>query len=123
MNNEAILDILKTVNYPGFSRDLVSFGLVQDAELENSTAKVVLELSTADSTLPKTIKEEVEKALLANPTIEKAEVLVRVKNQPKNSGGTTQAESENLKGVKHIIAVASGKGGVGKSTLSVNLAC
>ena len=123
MSNEAILDILKTVNYPGFSRDLVSFGLVQDAELENSTAKVVLELSTADSTLPKTIKEEVEKALLANPTIEKAEVLVRVKNQPKNSGGTTQAESENLKGVKHIIAVASGKGGVGKSTLSVNLAC
>ncbi len=66
MSNEVILNILKNVKYPGFSRDLVSFGLVQLAEMEGKTAKVVLELSTADQTLPKTIKKEVEDALLAD---------------------------------------------------------
>ena len=79
MSNQSIINILQTVNYPGFSRDIVSFGLVHLAELEGTTAKVILELSTADQTLPRTIQKEVENALLADPQIEVAEVMVRVK--------------------------------------------
>ena len=122
MSNEAILNILKQVKYPGFSRDIVSFGLVQKAELNGKLAKVTLELSTADQTLPNAIKKEVEEALLADDTIEEAEVLVTVKSNQGTAGGQSQQSNENLSGVKRIIAIASGKGGVGKSTLTVNIA-
>jgi ATP-binding protein involved in chromosome partitioning len=122
MSNEAILNVLKQVKYPGFSRDIVSFGLVQKAELNGKLAKVTLELSTADQTLPHAIKKEVEEALLADDTIEEAEVLVTVKTNQGTAGGQAQQSNENLSGVKRIIAIASGKGGVGKSTLTVNLA-
>ena len=57
MSKETILNLLRNVNYPGFSRDIVSFGLVQLAEMDGHTAKVILELSTADQTLPSTIKK------------------------------------------------------------------
>jgi len=120
MTEAELLTLLKNVAYPGFSRDIVSFGLVQKANFTEGKASVVLEVSSGDSTLPLTIKQAAEKELLNHSAIEEAEVVVRTKGGAQKAQSTSEA---NLAGVKRILAIASGKGGVGKSTLTANLAC
>ena len=126
MPDEFILSLLGKVKYPGFSRDIVSFGLVQDAALdENGKATVKLALSGNDPTLPQALKSEVEKTLLEEERIHEVDVQIVVKlskgQQPASS--SEQEPSASTRSIKKIVAIASGKGGVGKSTLAVNLAC
>jgi len=115
--------LLGKVKYPGFSRDIVSFGLVREAVLDkNGKATVKLELSGTDPTLPQSLKSEVEKTLLGEERINEADVQIVVKlSKGQQQGGS--ADPKPSASIKKIVAIASGKGGVGKSTLAVNLAC
>jgi ATP-binding protein involved in chromosome partitioning len=124
--SQDILKALRSVPYPGFSRDIVSFGLINGIDVEGSVATVNLKLRTADAEVPQQLKAAVEQATLAVEGIDKAIVRMEV-SQPEGSvkaGQQPQSPTRQpIPGVKHVIAVASGKGGVGKSTFSVNLAC
>ena len=125
MNREIITAALEQVKYPGFSRDIVSFGLVQAVAFENGVAKVSIEVTNADPTVPNQIKKSIEDNLAQIDGIDKVEISVVVKKSsaPASSPEKAMPASETLSEVDHIVAVASGKGGVGKSTFAVNLAC
>jgi ATP-binding protein involved in chromosome partitioning len=127
VTSDSIKEALKQVKYPGFSRDIVSFGLVRNAAFADGVAKVSLSLTTADPKVPLHLKNEVDQCLRALPGVTSTVIDVAV-TPPKAAPAGGAAGGGNLaggapKGILHSVAIASGKGGVGKSTFAVNLAC
>ena len=69
MEENNILELLKTVNYPGFSRDIVSFGIISQISYDDGLVHVKIELSTQDSSVPKKIKQSNSESLLKDTRI------------------------------------------------------
>lgn len=125
-NTEHIQAALKGVKFPGFSRDIVSFGLVREVELKNGQALVGIEITTSDPSVPERIAAEIKAAVGVLDGIDEVKVrmeITQAKQQPGPGGASAPVNSAAMRKVKYAIAVASGKGGVGKSTVTVNLAC
>jgi ATP-binding protein involved in chromosome partitioning len=118
-----IKNALKTVKYPGFSRDIVSFGLVKEISAANGAVSVLMQLTSPNPDAARQIKAESESVLTALPGVNHVHVQVQQPAVGQGAPAGPFANQYRVPGVKRVIAIASGKGGVGKSTVSANLAC
>jgi len=131
MKKSEVLELLKTVKYPGFSRDIISFGIVDKIEIINKNISLELKIPTQNEDVKKEIIDKVRHNL------ESVVQFDEIKIDSKSGGAAPNAKQQTVKqpiqapvqqrvklngDIKHIIAVASGKGGVGKSTVAANLA-
>ncbi|MBI5542609.1 MAG: Mrp/NBP35 family ATP-binding protein [Deltaproteobacteria bacterium] len=112
-----VLAALSKVNDPEIMRDLVSLNMVKDVKVEGGAVSVKIELTTPACPLKGKVQSDVEAALRAIPGVSSVNVTMGAQVR-----AAAKAQDDLLPGVKNVILVGAGKGGVGKSTCAVNLA-
>lgn len=116
---DEIRSILQKIIHPSSGDDIVSMNLVKDLEVNGTKVQFKLSFPSVNDPLKNSLKKACEKFLLDVPGIDEVDVKIETQLQPVKPKPEPEPD---LQGVKHVVAISSGKGGVGKSTVAANIA-
>ncbi|RMF59521.1 MAG: ATP-binding protein [Calditrichaeota bacterium] len=126
VTEDAIKTLLQQINYPGYDDNIISFGIVKSIKIQEKRITVELKFNTDDQDKKSQVKKNIQEVLSSEIPDRKIMVIEGLPTLtppgPPQPSQDPWAGRAPIPGVKSIIAVASGKGGVGKSTVSTNLA-